>query len=141
MGQPTAALALIDPVTSPARTCPGRLLPSVRRPGCPVDGDAAFDAGYCIGRHSIVGLEPCLRELRCAVRPGGVVVVSDLYWRRRPGRPLGPQWGWVAEVTDRRSLDEYRRALERAGVALERRGVEAFHGYMTMVARVRPRGM
>ena len=114
------------------------------------------------------------------MRPDGVVVVSDLYWRRQPTGPLGPEWGWVADVTDRRSLDEYRRSLERAGlavaevaehgaaaweaycapmleaaaeerrrgeaafadevergVALERRGVAAFHGYMTMVARVR----
>ena len=143
--------------------------------------DGAFDAGYCIGGPSIVGLEACLRELHRTVRPGGVVVVSDLYWRHVPTAPLGPEWGWMTEVADRRSLDEYRDALERAGlaveevaehgdaaweayfrpmlaaaaeerrrgetafaeqverdVALERRGVAAFHGYMTMVARARP---
>ena len=143
--------------------------------------DGAFDAGYCIGGPSIVGLEPCLRELHRTVKPAGVVVVSDLYWRRQPAQPLGPDWGWVADVTERPSLDSYRRALEHAGlevvevqehdraaweayfrpmleaaaeerrrgdatyadnverdVALERRGVEALHGYMTMVARNRP---
>src|SRR5215211_691182 len=46
--------------------------------------DGAFDAEYCIGGPSIVGLEACLRELHRTMRPEGVVVVSDLYWRRLP---------------------------------------------------------
>jgi SAM-dependent methyltransferase len=154
----------------------------IRGDGRHVPGaDETFDAGYCIGGPSIVGLEPCLRELRRTVRPAGVVVISDLYWRRQPRGPLGPDWGWVGEVTERPSRASLRRALERADlevvevlehdraaweayfrpmrevavetrrrgdvafaaqverdVALEMRGVEAFHGYTTLVARRRP---
>src|SRR5262249_27050053 len=59
--------------------------------------DGAFDAGYCIGAPSLVGLDECLAELARAVRPGGVVTVSDIVWRRLPDEPLGPEWRWVAD--------------------------------------------
>ncbi len=81
---------------------------------------AAFDAAYCIGAPSIVGLEPCLRELARAVRPGGHVIVSDIVWRTKPGPPLGPQWRWVAWSEPKLSRDEYAAAVQAAGLRVER---------------------
>jgi ubiquinone/menaquinone biosynthesis C-methylase UbiE len=43
--------------------------------------DAAFDAAICIGAPSIVGTERCLAAMRRALRPGGMVAVSDWVWR------------------------------------------------------------
>lgn len=94
----------------------------------PVRGDgnrlpvrtAAFDAAYCIGAPSIVGLETCLRELARAVKSGGHVVVSDIVWRRKPEGPLGPEWGEVAEFAPRLSQEEYAAALEAADLQVLR---------------------
>ncbi len=82
--------------------------------------DAVCDAAYCIGAPSIVGLEPCLAELARAVKPGGHVIVSDVVWREKPDGPLGPEWGWVAQVNPRLSADEYAVAIEAAGLRIER---------------------
>jgi ubiquinone/menaquinone biosynthesis C-methylase UbiE len=81
--------------------------------------DGSFDAGACMGAPSIVGLEPCLRELGRTVRAGGPVVVSDVYWHHLPSTPLGPEWRWLAGEQPRLSLDEYRRALTHAGMDVE----------------------
>ncbi|HEU4759773.1 MAG TPA: class I SAM-dependent methyltransferase [Dehalococcoidia bacterium] len=81
--------------------------------------DAAFDAAYCIGAPSIVGLDPCLRELARAVKPGGAVVVSDIVWRAKPDTPLGAEWRWVAAMRPI-SADEYAAAIEAAGLRVER---------------------
>ena len=82
--------------------------------------DAVCDAAYCIGAPSIVGLEPCLAELARAVKPGGHVIVSDVVWREKPDGPLGPEWGWLAQVNPRLSADEYAVAIEAAGLRIER---------------------
>jgi len=82
--------------------------------------DAACDAAYCIGAPSIVGLEPCLAEMARAVRPGGHVIVSDIVWRRKPERPLGPEWKWIAAAEPKLSVDEYAAAIEAAGLRVER---------------------
>ncbi len=84
----------------------------------PVPSDA-FDAAYCIGGPSIVGLEPCLRELARAVRPGGHVVLSDIVWRAKPAAPLGTQWQWVAAMRPI-APDEYAALIEAAGLQVER---------------------
>jgi ubiquinone/menaquinone biosynthesis C-methylase UbiE len=140
--------------------------------------DASFDAGYCMGAPSLVGLEPCLRELHRVVRANGPVVVSDVYWHTLPSEPLGPEWLWLAEDARQPTLDGYREvmancglrveatqihdlaawdayqapmlataAAERSrgedafateierGVAMERRAVDRFIGYVTFVAR------
>jgi SAM-dependent methyltransferase len=81
--------------------------------------DAAFDAAYCIGAPSIVGLQECLGELARATRPGGQVIVSDIVWRAKPEAPLGDEWRWLAR-TDPISLDEYGTAIEAAGLRVER---------------------
>ncbi len=81
---------------------------------------AAFDAAYCIGAPSIVGLHPALREMARAVRPGGHVVVSDIVWRTKPEQPLGPEWRWLAKAEPQLSQDEYASAIEAAGVSVER---------------------
>jgi SAM-dependent methyltransferase len=82
--------------------------------------DAAFDAASCIGAPSIVGLEDCLRELRRAVRPGGVVAVSDVVWREKPDGPLGPEWRWVAGLEPRIDAGEYAAVIAACGLAVER---------------------
>jgi len=84
--------------------------------------DAMFDAAYCIGAPSIVGLEPCLREMARAIKPGGYAIVSDIVWRAKPDAPLGSEWRWVAQMKQL-SLDEYAAAIEAAGLKVERRHV------------------
>jgi cyclopropane fatty-acyl-phospholipid synthase-like methyltransferase len=81
--------------------------------------DGAFDAAYCIGAPSIVGLEECLRELARATKRGGHVIVSDVVWRTKPGSALGTDWGWLAEMTPI-TLDEYAATIEMAGVQVQR---------------------
>lgn len=80
--------------------------------------DGAFDAAYCIGGPSVVGLNKCLRELSRAVRVGGYVIVSDVVWRTKPVEPLGPEWRWWAHVTPM-SLAEYSAELGSAGLTVE----------------------
>ncbi|HEY5639244.1 MAG TPA: class I SAM-dependent methyltransferase [Dehalococcoidia bacterium] len=87
----------------------GRLLP--------VRGES-MDAAYCIGAPSIVGLEPALRELARVTKPGGWVIVSDIAWRQKPEAPLGPEWGWMAEITSTTAA-EYGAAIEAAGLRVE----------------------
>ena len=82
--------------------------------------DGAFDAAYCIGAPSIVGLEPCLRELTRAVKPDGRVVVSDIVWRTKPPQPLGSEWRWLAHSEPKLSAPEYATAVESAGLRVER---------------------
>ncbi len=82
-------------------------------------GDATFDAAYCIGAPSIVGLEECLREMARVTKSGGSVIVSDVVWREKPDAPLGDEWGWLAR-TGPISTDEYASALEAAGLRRER---------------------
>ncbi len=101
--------------------------------------DGAFDAAYCIGGPSIVGLEACLGELARAVRTGGAVVVSDIVWRDPPG-PLGREWRWFASM-QQITLDEYAATMEAAGLMVEERTVfprtawDVYHGPMAEVAQ------
>ena len=81
--------------------------------------DTTFDAAYCIGAPSIVGLDACLRELARAARPGGHVIVSDIVWRAKPESPLGDEWRWLARTAPI-SLDEYAAAIEATGLRIER---------------------
>ena len=81
--------------------------------------DGLFDAAYCIGAPSIVGLEPCLREMARAVRPGGHVVVSDIIWRTKPEAPLGPEWKWLAEA-EQIFAGEYSDRIEATGLSVQR---------------------
>lgn len=83
----------------------------------PVRGES-MDAAYCIGGPSIVGLEPALRELSRVTKPGGWVIVSDIAWRMKPKKPLGPEWGWLAEATPT-TAGEYGAAIEASGLAVE----------------------
>lgn len=80
--------------------------------------DAVFDAAYCIGGPSIVGIEALLAELARVVRPGGPVIVSDVVWRRKPETPLGEEWGRLAGAQPI-SSEEYRALLEEAGLTVE----------------------
>ena len=101
--------------------------------------DGAFDAAYCIGGPSIVGLAGCLRELARAVRAGGAVIVSDIVWRERPGA-LGPEWRWLASM-QQITQDEYASAIETAGLKVEEITVfprtvwDVYHQPMAEVAR------
>jgi ubiquinone/menaquinone biosynthesis C-methylase UbiE len=101
--------------------------------------DGAFDAAYCIGAPSIVGLHDCLRELARAVKPGGAVVVSDIVWREQPG-PLGSEWRWMATMSQT-SQDEYVSAIADAGLGVCETTVfphlvwDTYHAPMLEVAR------
>jgi ubiquinone/menaquinone biosynthesis C-methylase UbiE len=46
--------------------------------------DGAFDAAVCIGAPSIVGTGRCLTAMYGALRPGGMIGVSDWVWRETP---------------------------------------------------------
>jgi SAM-dependent methyltransferase len=81
--------------------------------------DGAFDAAYCMGAPSIVGLHDCLSELARATKPSGHVIVSDVVWRRTPEVPLGKEWEWVGEMRPI-SLDEYEGQIEAAGLKMVR---------------------
>jgi len=100
----------------------------------------AFDAAYCIGAPSIVGIEPCLDGLAAAVRVGGIVAVSDIVWRHQPGVALGPEWDWVARMSPRLSLDEYGALVAARGLRVEtahihpRAAWDAYHAPMREVA-------
>jgi ubiquinone/menaquinone biosynthesis C-methylase UbiE len=106
-----------------------------------------FDAAYCIGAPSIVGLERCLQELHRTVRPAGPVIVSDIVWRVKPDEPLGPEWGWFAEPQQRLSADEYARVLHDSGLTVQSIHIhsvaawDAYHQPMrTVAADERARG-
>jgi SAM-dependent methyltransferase len=86
--------------------------------------DSAFDAAYCIGAPSIVGLQEGLRELARATKPGGHVVVSDVVWRRKPKEPLGNEWAWIAEMRPI-SKEEYAAEIETSGLGVERTHIHA----------------
>ena len=79
--------------------------------------DGSFEAAYCIGAPSIVGLKECLREMERAVRPGGWVFASDVVWREKAGK-LDPEWKWVGEM-DQVTAEEYAAAIEGAGLQVE----------------------
>lgn len=107
------------------------LVTVLRADGCQLPvRDASVDAAYCIGAPSIVGLEPGLREMARAVRPGGHVIVSDAVWRTKPGA-LGKEWGaWAAapQVT----AEDYAATIAAAGLTVERtvvHGREAWDAY------------
>lgn len=78
--------------------------------------DAGVDVGYCMGAPSLVGLEPCLRELHRVVRAGGPIVVSDVYWHHLPREPLGPEWRWLADAAEQPTLDGYRETMRICGL-------------------------
>jgi SAM-dependent methyltransferase len=93
--------------------------------------DGGFDAGYCIGAPSIVGLGDCLRELARITKPGGHVIVSDVVWRTTPEAPLGKEWRWLAEMRPI-SAEEYTAEIAAAGLKVVRtqvHGLPAWEEY------------
>jgi cyclopropane fatty-acyl-phospholipid synthase-like methyltransferase len=81
--------------------------------------DGAFDAAYCIGAPSIVGLSDCLREMERVTKPGGDVIVSDIVWRIKPEHLGDEKWKWLAK-TRPITLEEYSGAIEAAGLRMVR---------------------
>ncbi len=44
-----------------------------------------FDVAACIGSsHALEGFVPTIKTLRDHVRPGGLILMGDIYWRKRP---------------------------------------------------------
>jgi SAM-dependent methyltransferase len=80
--------------------------------------DATFDAAFCIGAPSIVGLEAAFAEMARVVKPGGWVFGSDIIWREKPG-PLGEEWRWLA-AAQQITAEEYAKVIEAAGLSVER---------------------
>jgi len=80
--------------------------------------DATFDAAYCIGAPSIVGLEAAFAEMARVVKHGGWVFGSDIIWREKPGA-LGKEWQWLAGA-QQISVAEYSASIEAAGLRVER---------------------
>jgi ubiquinone/menaquinone biosynthesis C-methylase UbiE len=85
--------------------------------------DAVFDAAYCIGAPSIVGLVPAFREMARVVKPGGWVIGSDIIWRAKPG-PLEKEWRWIAEM-QQLTAEEYAAVIEAADLKVQRVHVHA----------------
>jgi len=81
--------------------------------------DGVFEAGYCIGGPSIVGLKDCLREMARATKSGGQVIVSDVVWRTQPGTLSVDEWKWLAGM-EQTSLDEYAGIIEASGLRVDR---------------------
>jgi SAM-dependent methyltransferase len=81
--------------------------------------DGAFEAGYCIGAPSIVGLRECLREMARVTKPGGHVVVSDVVWRTKPGKLAENEWKWLAGM-EQTSLEKYAGVIEASGLRVDR---------------------
>jgi SAM-dependent methyltransferase len=74
--------------------------------------DGTFDAAICIGAPSIVGTERCLRAMHRALRPGGMIVVSDWTWTaEHPPAEAVPPHVTGPFVT----LDAYAGAVRAAG--------------------------
>jgi SAM-dependent methyltransferase len=102
--------------------------------------DGAFDAAYCIGAPSIVGLEACLQELARTTKPDGHVIVLDIVWRAKPAEPLGEEWRWLARTAPI-SPGEYAAAIEGAGFRVQRTHIhdrtvwEEYWGPMLQVAQ------
>lgn len=49
--------------------------------------DGCFDAIFCFGGPSIVGMEPFLEEAARVLTPGSWLAISDWVWRKRPVPP------------------------------------------------------
>jgi SAM-dependent methyltransferase len=81
--------------------------------------DGVFDAAYCIGGPSIVGLKDCLREMARVTKPGGRVIVSDVVWRTKPGTLPEDEWNWLAGM-EQTSPDEYAGVIEASGLRVDR---------------------
>ncbi len=73
--------------------------------------DVMFDAAICIGAPSIIGTERCVAALRRALRPGGLLAVSDWVWRARGVPPEAQIEGIDPSVT----LDSYSELIRAAG--------------------------
>ena len=77
--------------------------------------DGAFDGAICIGAPSIVGTERCLAAMRCALRRGGWLAVSDWVWRATPVPPAAIPSGFDGPTL---TLDEYAVIISAAGFDL-----------------------
>ncbi len=74
--------------------------------------DGMFDAAICIGAPSIVGTARCMAAMHRALRPGGVIVVSDWTWRTDA---VPPEAIPTTFTEARTTLDEYAAVIKTAG--------------------------
>lgn len=78
--------------------------------------DGTFGAAICIGAPSIVGTERCLAAMRRALRPGGMLAVSDWVWRATPVPPEAIPSGFDAPAL---TLDGYAGVIRAAGFEID----------------------
>jgi cyclopropane fatty-acyl-phospholipid synthase-like methyltransferase len=74
--------------------------------------DAAFDGAICIGAPSIVGTERCLAAMHRALRPGGMIAVSDWTWRTSTPPPEAVPASVKPPFV---RTEEYAEAIRNAG--------------------------
>ncbi len=96
----------IDPQTSALEKCraksKGRVNPEhlhlFAKHGADFDwSQEQFDLAICIGAsHAFEGFNPTLRKLKKHVRPNGLILMADIFWKKRPAKEyadfLGEGW-------------------------------------------------
>lgn len=76
----------------------------------PASFDLVVNIGASIGMHGLI------REVKPLLRPSGLLLVGDLYWRRQPSGRLASFLGLASTPT----LGDQRGAITASGFAVER---------------------
>lgn len=97
--------------------------------------DAAFDGAICIGAPSIVGTERCLAAMHRALKPGGMIGVSDWTWRVSDPPPDAVPAGVEAPFV---TTEEYAAKITSAGFEILDGGPMPQMVWDAYYARMRP---